>query len=129
MHNITKEHGLVSLQQVQSHAKSHIGQETQLVQDDVQLLHCLMDSLTVEGKSKILLQRSDWCIKDDDGFVHKLGIMLLKVIMHESRVDTNATVLSVCKDLAKLDERMVLFASNITKFNTCVKGQILALAV
>ena len=86
-HNITKECGLVSLQQVQSHAKSHIGQETRLAQDDAQLFHCLMASLTAEGKSKILPQRSDWRVKDDDGFIHKSGIVLLKVIVRESHID------------------------------------------
>ena len=127
-HHLIKEYGLVTLKQVHNYAKTYLGEEARLAQDDAQLFHCLMASLTTEGKNKILLQKSDWILKDEEGKAHKSGAALLKVIIRESHIDTNATVLSIREDLSKLDQHMIDLSSDIQKFNDHVTSQIEALA-
>ena len=50
------------------------------------------------------------------------GLMLLKVIIRESDVDTQATAAFIRQQLAALDEYIGTVDSNIKKFNTHVKS-------
>ena len=50
------------------------------------------------------------------------GLMLLKVIIRESDVDTQATADFIRQELAAMDEYIGTVDSNIKKFNTHVKS-------
>lgn len=127
-HLLVREYGVVTLEQVRAFVATYCGEETRLAQDDSQLFHCLMASLTVEGKNKILLHKSDWTIPSDDGSEpFKSGTALLKVIVRESHIDTNATVLSIREELSQLDVHMEAFGSDVKKFNEYVTSQLEAL--
>jgi len=52
---------------------------------------------------------------------------LLEAIICESHVNTNATVLSICEELGKLEQHMVSFSSNIEQPNNCAISQLDAL--
>jgi len=49
------------------------------------------------------------------------GTCLLKIVIRESHIDTNATTRIICEQLTKLDKFMVLIYSDIIKFNDHVK--------
>ena len=50
------------------------------------------------------------------------GLMLLKVIIRESDIDTQATAAFILQQLASLDEYIGTVDSNIKKFNSHVKS-------
>jgi hypothetical protein len=49
---------------------------------------------------------------------------LLKVIVRESHLDTNATISAIRTKLSNLDACMLSISGDITKFNTCTKGLV-----
>jgi len=127
-HYLVQEYGLVTLDQVKNHIKTYCGKQSRFAQDDAQLFHCLMASLTADGKRKVLLQKQHWNIVDDDGITHRSGVALLKTIVRISYIDTNATVLSIREALSSLDQYMVEVSSDVEKFNEHVVSQLNALA-
>ena len=52
------------------------------------------------------------------------GILLLKMVIQESFIDTNATTSVIRMALAFLDEYMPTVGDNITKFNQHVSAQV-----
>jgi len=75
-----------------------------------------MASLSKEGKKKILIWESQYTI---DGMGS--GNLLLKIIVRESHLDTNATSASIRTKLTDLDRYLPTIGHDITKFNTYVK--------
>ena len=75
-----------------------------------------MNSLTQAGKDEVCL----W----SDQFIligREPGILLLKVIIRESHLDTNATMNSIRTQLSNLDEYIATIGCDIIKFNEHVK--------
>jgi hypothetical protein len=56
------------------------------------------------------------------------GALLLKVLIRESYVDTNATIKFVRENLSSLDTYMVKVESDIGKFNSYVYGNLMKLS-
>eukprot|EP00978_Attheya_sp_CCMP212_P026733 scaffold88424_cov63-Attheya_sp.AAC.2 len=83
---------------------------------------CLTNSISKEGKTKILVWEEDYKIDE-----FKSGILLQKVIIRESHLDTNATTSSIRTKLSELDVYLPTIASDITKFNQYVKLLLAAL--
>jgi hypothetical protein len=83
------------------------------------LYKCLMNSISKEGKSKMTIWK-------DQHHVNGLpsGDLLLKVIVRESHLDTNATISTIRTKLSNLDTCMLSIGGDITKFNTYVKGLV-----
>jgi hypothetical protein len=75
-----------------------------------------MASISKEAKNKILIWRDQYTV---NGF--SSGNLLLKIIIRESHLDTNATTSSICTKVSNLDSYIVTIASDITKFNAYVK--------
>jgi hypothetical protein len=75
-----------------------------------------MNSISKEGKSKIMI----W---SDQNHVQGLptGTLLLKVMVRESHLDTNATISSIFTKLSSLDSYILTIGADITKFNGYVK--------
>ena len=75
-----------------------------------------MASLSKEVKKKILIWEIQYTI-------HGLGSgnLLLKIILRESHLDTNATSASICTKLTDLDRYLPTIGHDIIKFNTYVK--------
>ena len=85
------------------------------------LFKCLMDSLSKEARMKIEAWENEYIIENDSGTTSQSGNLLLKVIIRESHLDTNATTQSIRMKLSNLDNHMLKISSNITQFNGYVK--------
>ena len=70
---------------------------------------------------KVESWESEYLVTNDEGTMVPSGNLLLKVIIRESHLDTNATTQSIRMKLSNLDEYIVKIESNITKFNGYVK--------
>ena len=75
-----------------------------------------MNSLTQDGKDKVRLMSDQFILNGRES-----GILLLKIIIRESHLDTNATTNSIRTQLSNLDEYITTIGCDIIKFNEHVK--------
>ena len=109
-------HGEISIETIRQSEESYICNESRAAQDTAQLYKCLMTSLSRSGKKKVHV----WSIQYTIGNLGS-GALLLKVIIRESHLDTNATSTNIRTNLTKLDKYLPTIGYDITKFNTHVK--------
>ena len=114
-------YGEISLEAITRFEKSYLGSAQRSAQDSYMIHKCLMNSLSKEGKMKVESWESEYLVTNDEGTMVPSGNLLLKVIIRESHLDTNATTQSIRMKLSNLDEYIVKIESNITKFNGYVK--------
>ena len=74
--------------------------------------------MTQEGKAKINIWRKMYTINR-----YFSGLLLFKMIIRESSLDSNTTVTSLRTQLSNLDKYMVMCRYNIIKF--CARVQLL----
>ena len=75
-----------------------------------------MNSISKEGKRNILIWKKQYQIG-----TYGSGNLLLKIIVRESHLDTNATSASIRKKFTNLDRYLPTIGHDITKLNTYVK--------
>jgi len=114
--NLLGKYGTIDLARVQEYAKTFIGKRLRKAQDDRMLFHCLMNTLSKDGKRKITIWRNEYVI--NGGYS---GICLLKVIIREGHLDTNATTSMIRTKLSNLDTYIHTVGNDITKFNGYVR--------
>jgi hypothetical protein len=110
--NMITSYGMVTLEHLQEHARTYVATQTRAAQDSVQLYLCIMNSLTKAGKSKVKIWKNQYTV---GGF--KSGACLLKVIIRESHIDTNATTGHIRTRLTMLDTYLPTIGNDIVKFN------------
>ena len=114
--SLIDQHGEVNLEEIRRFEVTYIKQQNRSAQDAAQLYRCLMSSLSKEGKKKILVWEEQYMV---DGFGS--GNLLLKIIVRESHLDTNATSSSIRTKLTDLDRYLPTIGHDIVKFNAYVK--------
>ena len=87
-------------------------------QDTYMLYKCLMSSLTNEARKKVSIWSNQYRIGEAKNVS---GVALLKVIIRESHLDTNATVNQIRTKLSSLDAYIVTIDADIGRFNQYVK--------
>ena len=118
---LPNEYGRVSIEQISAFEKTYLGTEQRVAQDSYMLFKCLMNSLSKEARMKIEAWENEYIIENNSGSMSQSGNLLLKVIIRESHLDTNATTQSIRMKLSNLDDYMLKISSNITQFNGYVK--------
>jgi hypothetical protein len=117
--NLIENYGRISLDEIRAFEASYIDMQVRPAQDTYMLYKCLMKSISKEGKSKITIWKDQYHINGMPS-----GNLLLKVIIRESHLDTNATISNIRTNLSNLDTYMLKVGGDITKFNTYVKELI-----
>ena len=102
-------YGIISFEQVQVHADTYALAQGRMAQESAQLYYAIMNSLSATGRDKIIVWSTDYTMPN----VQPDGLMLLKVIIRESDVDTQATASFIRQQLAALDEYIGTVDSNI----------------
>ena len=108
-------YGELTLEHLRAWEGTYLHGMSRAAQDTAHLHLCLMNSLTQAGKEVWL-----W----SDQFIlngRESGILLLKIIIRESHLDTNATTNSIRTQLSNLDEYIITIGCDIIKFNEHVK--------
>jgi hypothetical protein len=100
--------------------RRYIAERECKAQDTYMLDQCLMASLTSEAKKKVIIW-ADQYQTEVDGAKYSSGVALLKFIICESHLDTNATTNQICTKLSALDTYITTINSDIGKFNQYVK--------
>jgi hypothetical protein len=120
--NLLDSYGLISLERVRNFEASYIATETRPAQDTAMLYQCLIMSLTQDAHNAIMLWKEEFYVAGRPS-----GFLLLRVIIRESHLDSNATTSVIRLQLTQLDEYMPQVASNILKFNRHVQELMTAL--
>ena len=114
--SLIDQHGEIEIETIRTFEESYIAESVRPAQDTAQIYRCLMASLSKEGKKKILIWENQYTINGMGS-----GNLLLKIIVRESHLDTNATSASIRTKLTDLDRYIPTIGHDITKFNTYVK--------
>jgi len=115
-------YGEINLGHCREHALTYYNQQTRAAQDSMMLYTCVMNSLSRTGRNKITGFRNQYTINGTP-----VGILLLKVIVRESHIDTNAMTTYIRDQLSRLDEFLPLIDYDIGKMNLHVQSLIEAL--
>ena len=117
-------YGEIPMAHVQAHVTANIvGQQSRAAQDSAMLYNCLVNSLTPAAWSRMSLHEKDFTIQDTPE-----GVSLLRVIIRESHLDTNATASQIRTALTQLDTAMGTYGHDIQKFNEYVQTLVQRLA-
>ncbi len=117
-------YGELTLEHVRHYAEQVIvGVQSRAAQDSAMLYHCIVNSLTTDAWARISLHSEDYLVNNVPD-----GLCLLRVVIRESHVDTNATTAQLRTALTQLDAAMVTYAHDIKKFNEYVQGLVQSLA-
>ena len=127
MINLIDSYGSISLPRIQRHEKTYWNDGFRRSQDDRMLFECLMSSLSTTGKEKLIAHSDDYMLKSGNQVVPS-GLSLLKVIVRESYLDSNATTGMIREQLSNLEMFMPTVDNDITRFNNHVKMLLKALS-
>lgn len=125
---LPREYGTISRDTIAGFERTYLGRSLRTAQDSYMLYMCLLNSLSKEAKMKIQIWEDEYIIENDQGSKIPSGNLLLKVIIRESHLDTNATTQSIRTKLSNLDRYIVTIGNDITKFNGYVKSLVQSLA-
>ena len=120
--DLLEKYGSITLASVLAYEESYIDRPVRPAQDTYNLYMCLMNSMSDIGKSKVLIWESEYTVGN-----YVSGPLLLKVMIRESHLDSNAMTGSIRDKLSSLDLYLPKVGSNITKFNQYVKLMVQAL--
>jgi hypothetical protein len=111
--NLLPAYGEISLEQVRAKAEAIAVINDRTTQEDDQLFTYLMSSLTRAARNSVNLRRVDFMV----GTEHS-GILLFRVILAMSQVDTRATIaLLMGKLTTGMTNIMASHSNNITELN------------
>ena len=118
--NLLTHFGELTLEHLRSWETTYLHGITWVAQDMAHLhlclMNCLMNSLTQAGKDKVRLWSDQLILNRRES-----GILLLKIIIRESHIDTNTTTNSIRMQLSNLDEYITTIGCDIIIFNEDVK--------
>ena len=114
--NLLTHYGELPLEHLRDWKTTYLHGISRRAQDMAHLHLCLMNSLTQAGKDKVRLWSDQFILNGRES-----GILLLKIIIRESHLDTNATTNSIRTQLSNLDVYITTIGCDIIKFNEHVK--------
>ena len=114
--NLLTHYGELTLEHLRAWEITYLHGISWGAQDTAHLHICLMNSLTQAGKDKVRLWSDQFILNGQES-----GILLLKIIIRESHLDTNATTNSIRTQLSSLNEYITTIGCDIIKFNEHVK--------
>ena len=114
--NLLTHYGELTLEHLRAWEITYLHGISRAAQDTAHLHLCLMSSLTQAGKDMVRLWSYQFILNGRES-----GILLLKIIIRESHLDTNATTNSIRTQLSNLNEYMTTIGCDIIKVNEHVK--------
>jgi hypothetical protein len=118
--NLIDHYGLITLERIIKAEEENVVNQGREAQDFYMLYKCLMASLTADARKKVTIWSSQYRIGEGDD-TNCGGVALLKIIIRESHLDTNATTNQIRTKLSNLDSYILTVNSNIGRFNQYVK--------
>ena len=91
------------------------------MQNNTQMHHCIMNSLTNDGQLKILAECNRYHHNGNPLNQMPSSTLLFKLLMQKAIINTRATTSLLHKKLLSLDTYMAMVNSNIEEFNKYIK--------
>ena len=117
--NLLTHHGQVSLKITRAHAMTYVNTPMRDVQDNDMFYYFLMDSLTNDFHTTILLYTNVYTVANVT-----VASALLKQIIILTRVDNPASTMHIREMLIESKSKLLLLKGNITEFNQWVRKQM-----
>ena len=117
--NLLTEYGTITIEEIQTHETTYISTPTRNAQDTNLLYECIMNSISPECKAKLTIWKREYRCNGLPS-----GNLLLKILIRECHLDTNATVGGIRNRMNQLDTYQPTVGYNITKFNMYVKNLV-----
>ena len=117
--NLLTHYGQVSIEHTRAHAATYINTRTRDAQDNDMFYYFLVDSLTDEFRTTMLLYANIYLVTNVP-----VDSLLLKQIIIITWVDNPASTMHIREILIKSKHKMLLLKGNITKFNQWVCKQM-----
>ncbi|NER25785.1 MAG: hypothetical protein F6J96_34850 [Symploca sp. SIO1C2] len=128
--NVIADYGAASYDEIATHEKALLTKNDRKTQDSKMLHDLLVNSLSTEGYKRIQVWRDQYIFVLTDSSTppverkYYAGLCLLKVIVRESYLDSNATVTQLKLQLGQLHVYIEENGSDIVAFNAHVKAII-----
>ena len=124
--NMLTQHAQIPIDLIRNYELSYVTQHNRDRQDMHCLYTCVMDSLSQEGRLKILTEKEKYSLPvdpndDDSPLTEESGNLLLKVILIKSSVDNRSGAYSIRMQMAELNVLIVKLGYNIETFNLQVR--------
>lgn len=116
------EHGMITFQQVREYAITYAATSTRMAQNGLACYTCLAESLSSDGRTKLLADFSQ--VKVTDQAIAN-GPLLLKLILDRATTTTRSTLTLLFQRINMLDNLMEKLGSDVEKFNESVKVIVL----
>ena len=124
--SILKKHGDISMAMIKKYEKTYSHKKTRQRHDLLMLYNCIMDTLSMVGRTKILEDREKyiipWTAGDEIEEDAHSGNLLLKLVLTKTIVDNRSGPYAVRQALSDLVELIGKCKWNIEKFNEQVKA-------
>ena len=117
--NILTHYGQVSLENTRAHATTYVNTPTRDAQDNDMFYYFLVDSLTNEFRTTVLLYSEVYTVTNVP-----VASSLLKQIIILTRVDNPASTMHIREMLIESKRKLLLLKGNITEFNQWVRKQM-----
>ena len=109
--------------EINGHAVTYTGTQTREAQNSEMLYHFLMNSVTTEFTTKLVLYQEDYTMNGAP-----IGACLFKKIVQLMYMDTMATVSHIHETLMDMHLKLPTFQHNIGKFNNWIQIEVGKLA-
>ena len=110
------EHGQFSMDHLRTFCQSYVNNQTRAAQDNMQMVKCIISSLTLPGFRKIQVWHDTWHVQGTPA-----ALLLIKVIIREAFIDTQATTRILREHLSSLPDKLEEFKGDIDQLNAFVK--------
>ena len=102
----------MELEDLAKYERTYVGQNIRRAQDYRALFECSTENISADEKKKTMV----WSMQFNLGGVYS-GVCIMKFIIQESRLDTNATTRMIQTKLSNLDIYICTVGNDITKFH------------
>jgi hypothetical protein len=114
--SMVSEYGKVTIAQVNDHVATYANRDSRALQDSANLFLCIMNSLSEKGKAKVRTWKHEYTCHG-----HLSGVLLLKVVIRQSCVDTNAATRHIRFKFARLKQTFAKMDHDVHKLNQYVR--------
>jgi hypothetical protein len=115
-YSFLSQYGIVSLAQTQAHAATYVSTNSRAAQDSIQLGIAIMKSVSVSGFNRLTIRKTEYTIQG-----HVAGVVLLKILVGVSHIDTNATTSYIRNELCSLELYLPQIGYDVEKLNEHVR--------
>lgn len=114
--DITTNHGRFTLEHLRTYSETLVHTQTRNAQENIQVVKCILSSLSLPGFRKVQTWHDDWHINGRPS-----AFLLIKIIVREAFIDTQATTRILREHLSSLPSRLEDLKGDIDQLNAFIK--------